>query len=411
MSQWSGQQSDALSKVDYWLKNSDEQVFRLFGYAGTGKTTLAKHFAEGVSGLVLFGAFTGKAAYVLQQKGCEGAITIHQMIYISREKGKQELRKAQEQLELLQAELAEAGKTEKEIANHEKVKTLENLIIAETKALEKPYFILNQDSMVKHAKLVIIDECSMIDGTIGKDLLSFGTKVLVLGDPAQLPPIRGTGFFTEGVTPDVMLTDIHRQAEESPIIRMATMVRNHQELYYGDYGDNCMVVREGEIGAKQALTFEQILVGRNNTRYSTNRRMRFLKGYEEGLPVIGDRLVCLRNNHDLGILNGAIYDVMSIEGTMDSKIMMSVKPEDETFVKEILSHEHHFLGHGKDLKWYEKKEAEEFDYGYALTVHKAQGSQYNSLLLFDESACFRKDKWKHQYTGITRAAEEITVVI
>ena len=79
--QWSPQQDAALKSVQDWLQHSDEQVFRLFGYAGTGKTTLAKHFAEGVSGLTLFGAFTGKAAYVLRQKGCVGAKTIHSLIY------------------------------------------------------------------------------------------------------------------------------------------------------------------------------------------------------------------------------------------------------------------------------------------------------------------------------------------
>lgn len=409
MTNWSGQQSNALSKVDDWLKNSEKQVFRLFGYAGTGKTTLAKHFAEGVKGLVLFAAFTGKAAYVLQQKGCDGATTIHQMIYQSREKGKADLRKAQEQLALLEEELAESGKSEKEIEAHVKVKQLKNLIKKETSELEKPFFVLNRDSVAKDASLIIIDEVSMIDGIIGEDLLSFGTKILVLGDPAQLPPIKGAGFFMG--EPDVMLTDIHRQAEESPIIRMATMVRNHKELHYGDYGDGCEVVREGSVGASKALSFDQILVGLNKTRYSTNIRMRDLKGFEDPLPIIGDRLVCLRNNHDLGILNGAIYDVVGIEGKLNSKVLMSVRPEFETFAQEVLAHEQHFLGRSDELQWYEKKEAEEFDYGYALTVHKSQGSQYDSLLLFDESYKFRKDKWKHQYTAITRAAEKITVVM
>lgn len=408
MTQWSNQQSDALRRVDDWLKNSDKQVFRLFGYAGTGKTTLAKYFAEGVKGLVLFAAFTGKAAYVLQQKGCEGATTIHQMIYISREKGKKALHKAREQLILLKEELSEGGKSELEIEQHKKVREIESLVKKELKELEKPFFILNHESRAKDAALIIIDEVSMIDGIIGKDLLSFGTKILVLGDPAQLPPIKGAGFFMD--EPDIMLTDIHRQAEQSPIIQMATMVRNHKELHYGDYGDGCKVVREGTIGAKEALRFEQILVGLNKTRYTTNLRIRGLKGYKDPLPVVGDRLVCLRNNHELGILNGAIYDVSNIEGKYNSKILMNVRPEFDTFAQEVLTHEQHFLGLGADLKWYEKKEAEEFDYGYALTVHKSQGSQYNSLLLFDESHKFRKDKWKHRYTAITRASEEITVV-
>ena len=99
---------------------------------------------------------------------------------------------------------------------------------AERKRLAQPAFTLNQFSPVKDAGLVVIDECSMVDDRMGQDLLSFGTKVLVLGDPAQLPPVRGSGFFTDTETPDVMLTEIHRQAKDNPIIAMATKVRNKE---------------------------------------------------------------------------------------------------------------------------------------------------------------------------------------
>ena len=58
----------------------------------------------------------------------------------------------------------------------------------------------------------------MVDEDLGRDLLSFGKPVLVLGDPAQLPPVKGGGFFTEA-EPDVMLTEVHRQAADNPIIR------------------------------------------------------------------------------------------------------------------------------------------------------------------------------------------------
>ena len=83
--QFSPQQDDALKAAAAWLKaarrGKARQVFRLFGYAGTGKTTLAQHLAEGVDGDVLFAAFTGKAAQVLRSRGAEGARTIHSLIY------------------------------------------------------------------------------------------------------------------------------------------------------------------------------------------------------------------------------------------------------------------------------------------------------------------------------------------
>ena len=90
--QWAPQQDDALKAVKVWLNGGDKQVFRLFGYAGTGKTTLARHFAEGIEGSTLFGAYTGKAAYVLRQKGCPAATTIHSLIYHPRDKSQARLR-------------------------------------------------------------------------------------------------------------------------------------------------------------------------------------------------------------------------------------------------------------------------------------------------------------------------------
>lgn len=404
---WSPQQDDALEQVRRWLVSGDEQVFHLFGYSGTGKTTLAKHLAEGVGGTVLFAAFTGKAAYVLQTKGCEGATTIHSLIYHSRDKGKKQLLEMEEQLRKLLEELAEDSKDPE---THPRVRDLRKMIDQERDAVKQPFFVLNPDSDVRRAKLVIIDECSMVDARMGEDLLSFGVKVLVLGDPAQLPPIGGAGYFTEKVTPDVMLEEIHRQAEESPIIRMATQVRKEQPLSLGDFGNDCRVLAGEKIEPEMALSFDQILVGRNKTRFATNRRVRTLKGVDDPYPVLGDRLVCLRNDHDSGLLNGAIFHVNSVGGVMDQKVVMDIVPEGGRFAQEVMAHEHYFLGKGDDLPWFERKEAQEFDYGYALTVHKSQGSQWNSVLLFDESFCFRKDRWRWLYTGMTRAAEKLTVV-
>ena len=68
----SPEQDDALKAVSRWLKAPGPQVFRLFGYAGTGKTMLAQHFAEEIDGDVLFAAFTGKAAQVMRSRGGGG---------------------------------------------------------------------------------------------------------------------------------------------------------------------------------------------------------------------------------------------------------------------------------------------------------------------------------------------------
>lgn len=412
---WSPEQDSALQQVDRWIREGDQQVFRLFGYAGTGKTTLAKHLAENVDGSVLFGAYTGKAAHVLRQKGCDGASTIHSMIYHSKDKGRAKLKELEAELAEVLMELGaelrheEADVRKQIIDKNQTVMNLRAKILAEKEGLAQPVFTLNSDSEVRHAKLTVIDECSMVDDRMGEDLLSFGSKVLVLGDPAQLPPVKGSGFFTENVTPDIMLQEIHRQAADNPIIRMATEVRNERSLPIGSYGES-LVAEHAHINESHAMAADQILVGRNKTRHSSNRRMRALLGRTEAMPVPEDRLVCLRNNHDLGLLNGAIWYVDDVGEYGGDRITMTVYPEDSAASLEVEAHTHYFEGNEDKLNWWERKEAEEFDYGYALTVHKAQGSQWDDVLLFDESWCFRKDRWRWLYTGITRAAERVVVV-
>jgi exodeoxyribonuclease-5 len=413
---WSGQQDAALKAVDRWLADDDQQCFRLFGYAGTGKTTLAKHFAEGIDGRVLYGAYTGKAAYVLREKGCPGASTIHSMIYHTKEKGRARLRELEQSLAELRMELREEYPKEddpkwvtEQIEEHRRVKDIRELIAEERSSISQPTFALNPESEARGARLIVIDECSMVDDRMGEDLLSFGTKVLVLGDPAQLPPVFGAGFFTEGITPDIMLTDIHRQAADNPIIAMATQTREEQGLALGNYGDS-LVIEKAHINESFATDADQILVGRNKTRHASNRRMRELLGHKELLPVPEDKLVCLRNNHEKGLLNGAIWHVDDVGYLDEDKIYMTLNSDIDKAELEVEAHTHHFLGNGDQLPWWERKEAEEFDYGYALTVHKSQGSQWDHVLLFDESFCFRADRWRWLYTGLTRAANRVVVV-
>ncbi|HZL31871.1 MAG TPA: ATP-dependent RecD-like DNA helicase [Pseudolabrys sp.] len=373
MTEFTPHQDDALQAVSSWLKakpgtNGNPQVFRLFGFAGTGKTTLATHIADDVDGEVKFAAFTGKAASVMRGKGCRGATTIHSLIYRARESGE-----------------------------------------------EVPSFDLWDEAPASKAELIIIDECSMVDAELGRDLLSFGVPLLVLGDPAQLPPIQGGanggGFFTEQ-EPDVMLTEVHRQARDNPIIRLSMDIRAGDYLEPGRYGES-EVVAKSDLDPERVLNADQVLVGRNNTRRAYNLRMRERRGFKDTMPEAGDKLVCLRNNRKKGLFNGGLWTVKERGGRKTGIMTMRLLPDDETATRgvKVSVRPECFTGGIEQIDWPRRKPYDEFDYGYVLTVHKAQGSQWDDVVLFDESFAFQESRARWLYTGVTRAAKRLTVVM
>jgi len=395
---WSPQQLTALDRVGRWLKAKDKPVFQLAGFAGTGKTTLARHLASTVDGPVYFAAYTGKAAHVLSKSGATNVSTIHKLIYTP--KGK-----SQQRLKDLEAERAK-------LLTHKPVPTtmlekVEAAIQAEKINLARPMFQLNSESPLLGAALLVVDEYSMIDTQMGEDLLSFGCPILALGDPGQLPPVQGTSFFSD--KPDILLTEIHRQARDNPIIWMSQEVREGRVLRPGSYGSSRVVpyqqLPRDELRSV-VLSTDQLLVGRNATRILSNRRARELLGRTDALPQAGDKLVCLRNNHEVGLLNGQLWKARADSIFDGDYVLLDIESEEGTRV-DISAHPHYF--HGNKPEYWERKEAEEFDYGYALTVHKSQGSQWNNVLLFDE--WFGKDRRQWLYTAITRAAERIDVVM
>ena len=359
-------QDSALTAVADWLKagRGRSSIFRLFGYAGTGKTTLARHIAEGVDGKVLFAAFTGKAASVMRSKGCQSASTIHSLIYRARESGE-----------------------------------------------ETPSFELWNDAPASKAKLIVIDECSMVDAELARDLMSFGAPLLVLGDPAQLPPIQGGGFFTEA-EPDAMLTEVHRQAQDDPIVRLSMDIRAGNRIAEGQYGAT-QVVRREELDPKRVLDADQVLVGRNATRRAYNARLRQRRGFADALPMAGDKLVCLRNNRRKGLFNGGLWMVKERPRPRRQILRMHLRPDEELGERtvKVSVRPECFTGGIEELEWPQRKKYDEFDFGYVLTVHKAQGSQWDDVVLFDESRAFPDNRERWLYTGVTRAAKRLTVVV
>ena len=362
---WSPQQSDAIEKVRAWYKAGGDQWFYLAGFAGTGKTTLAQHLVDETGAKPCYGAYTGKAAAVMNASGCKGAGTLHSKAYIYKMRRDGTVRK------LL------------------------------NKAATSP---------IKKADILVVDECSMVDGEMGKDLLSFGKPILVLGDPAQLPPVQGEGFFTSR-DPDVMLTEIHRQAEGNPIIQLATLARSGKQIEFGIYGDSHVVTASEFRDGHDITKADQVLVGKRVTRAAYNTRLREIAGKESAFPVPGDQLICRKNDRDHQIFNGQMFEVLGLhDATYEHPNMlgMTVKDDDGRTLSVMVRRE--FFTNERTPDWKDLNGTQSFEFGYALTVHMSQGSQWDRVIVRDEAFGSEDDKRRWRYTAITRAAKAITII-
>lgn len=372
-------QARAIRSIVDWYKggNKTPQVFYLAGFAGTGKSTVYKTVREELSGLganrTVTCAYTGKAANVLRRKGTDDAMTMHAAMYSP-------------------IEDEETGKVE---------------------------FKLNPLGPAGDADLIGLDECSMVGEVHGKDLLSFGKKVLVMGDPGQLPPVSDSqGFFTSR-EPDAFLSEIHRQAAESPILRLATLARQGEAIPRGKWGSVEVLDLNQETQHRAYLEETQTLCGENKTRWTVTQRLRKRRGFEGPVPQAGERVMCMRNNRDLGIFNGGQGTMLSEPGHgKDGFMRFTVAMDDLSKpIKKVAVHPYHFNRHflehpdRKGPKPRIGKNVEEFDWGFVLTVHKAQGSEWPHVTVIDDSGVFREDWNKWLYTAFTRASDGLTVLM
>lgn len=409
-------QEDAIRSVSRWMSDlRAPQVYRLFGPAGTGKSTLVRSLVDGALRPWLYASYTGKAALVMRQKGCAGAQTIHSLIYRPGALPPDSPAEADAE--------AEGEKRRRGAAGGPRVGAPP--LTSPGPGAPGPEFRLWGDSPLSWAPGLVIDECSMVDREVGEDLLSFGRKILVLGDPAQLPPIRGGGFFTEE-EPDFLLTQVHRQARDSGILDLATHIREGGDLmdrlgWRSPAGD-CEVVLRDRWTSAQIMTrmvkADQVIVGTNRTRHAFNDRYRRMSGISSPLPVAGDRLICLRNERRTGLLNGSRWRVLEVGASSpeSSVVELRLATLDGTSPGEIATRSwaHHFLGRESALDEMgpSRMGFQEFDFGYYVTCHKAQGSQWDDVVLYDESRTFRDPDTRRRwiYTGITRAARRILVI-
>lgn len=381
-------QARALGMALNWYRSESGKPFRLFGAAGTGKTYLARRIADGIGFPVVFGAYTGKAASVLRNKGCPAA-TIHSAVYrpIEDPSVRFELKAARE-----------------EYARTPTAK-LEQLIAELGRQLRRPGFEFNEESPWGEAGLIILDEVSMVNEKMASDIERLGVPILVLGDPAQLPPIGGAGYYTDAV-PDIELDEVVRQAADSPVLELATRIRLSE-------GDG-LGVRKSEVvrpDIEAAIAADQVIVWRNDRRWTNIAAMRKRRGLPMA-PVVGDRVMCLANNRTLGILNGVQYDVHDVQrDALGYALVVSESGDGERM--RIRAFAEGFEGPAGEEKLKEypawRGLVGAFTFADVITVHKAQGSEWGNVYICGELPFRDARRWL--YTGVTRASESVTIAV
>lgn len=370
--------------VDRYRHNEPYTV--ISGYAGTGKSTLIK-FIISALGIdperVAYIAYTGKAAQVLRNKGCPTAMTAHRLLYKSLQR-------------------------------------------ADGTFIHIPRELLNSD-----CDIVVVDEVSMLPKQMWELLLSHNVYVIACGDPGQLPPIGEENGILDH--PHIFLDEIMRQAAESEIIRLSADIRAGK-IIKPYKGSEINVVRQRDLCDGMFTWADQILCGKNITRHTMNnyyRNMRY--GEDIPAPIVGDKVICLKNNWDKitatgdALVNGTIGTIEEIatypNPWLNPMCIIDFAPEtiDETDFRDQAFHE--LL---MDYKLITTKEAtvnkenfrifpkqlrpEQFDYGYCITVHKSQGSEYDKVLVLEE-VLKKADHARWLYTAVTRSAKKLTLVL
>ena len=267
---------------------------------------------------------------------------------------------------------------------------------------------------------------------IWEQALKHQTHIIALGDPFQLPPVgEDNGILSK---PHVFLDEVMRQALESDIIKLSMDIRNGKPLKLMNGNDVKVITREQVVSGMYSWA-DQIICGKNATRRIINNQMRAILG-KEGEPQRGDKLICLKNYWDTQnengdpLINGMIGTLQDVEFGRDEGIMgremnisflpdFSSKEFSTMYEMNELKADYKLITEGnptfaKDAKPIFKNGKKvpfpmEFDYGYCITCHKSQGSQFNKVLLFEETLN-RETHARWLYTAITRAVEKIVIV-
>ena len=380
-------------KIAVARHRAHEKYTVIAGYAGSGKSTLVRFIIEALDveeSKVCYATFTGKAAQVLAKKGNKNSMTLHKLLYDS---------------------IPRPGGG----------------------FYRKPKHYLDYT-------VVVVDEVSMAPKSIMDKLFSHNVYVICLGDPFQLPPIDKDEDNHLLDKPHVFLDEIMRQAAESGIIRLTMDIRDQKPLEYVK-NDQVQIYPASALNKGMLDWADQVLTATNLTRYSMNDCMREMKGFGPE-PCDGDKIICLRNywdsyNYTNGdpLVNGTIGTLKNPTPGIIKVPLYAYNPGiinilEGGFISELgedfgsINMDPRIMQGGEsELEWRDKYRLnklknrigdvipKEFTYGYAITCHKAQGSEWDKVLVIEEKFPFNKvEHARWLYTAATRAADKLVIV-
>lgn len=368
-----------------------ERYTCISGYAGTGKSTLVKFIISALDvdeDDVCYAAYTGKAAQVLLKKGNKNVSTLHKLLYKSypRPDGS----------------------------------------FLRLPVDEVPY------------KIVIVDEVSMAPRNLMKLLFTHkNVHVICLGDPFQLPPVDKDEDNHLLDNPHIFLDEVMRQAQESEIIRVTMDIRNHKPLSLMN-GNEVKILTKADLSTGMMQWADQMLVGTNQMRVALNNQMRELLGRGDA-PEDGDKVICLRNywsilaenedplvNGTIGYLQDSFESFNQLPWKMGGQRIYTIQgnflSDGGALYKNLDMDKKLILTGEKSLDWKTTWKLNsnprtsmlvplEFTYGYAITGHKAQGSEWDKVLVVEEKFPFAKEEHaRWLYTCATRASEKLVLL-
>jgi exodeoxyribonuclease-5 len=383
--------------------------FHLAGFAGTGKTTIMqraiKQLGLNTSNVALC-AYTAKASKVLEKRAGLGegtGRTIHSLIYYYRtDKQLQELRERIKKLDANDPTRAWLIEVLKDLQDSSKE------------------FILKPREELAHLSLIVADECSMIGERMYNDLLRFKIPILLVGDSGQLPPIKNREkSVCDLVRKDFELVEIVRNDDE--IVKYANAVRTGEALPFIPFGNKFARIQRDSVTKEMMNSADVVLCFKNATRRNINREFRRIRSLTTVLPQKDEVVVCRQNNAVKGVFRGMTYTLLEDARPIDDETIDLVLLDDNKNEYEIEADCSMFKAYADEKLAKEiddnvytfKRWTPPFDFGYAMTVHSSQGSEWDKVVVWNDYLSFKRDTKEYDswlYTAITRAAAQVTIV-